>query len=172
MTLLADTGGFNIDYVNVTDSTGGGPIPTPTPAPPPTSTAALLEAADLVPVGTFRLPQTALGSSYGFGSAAGCCGLGTYGVTFNAARNSIYVGGHSYEQRLAEIAIPSSFTGSPIATALSNLIDPLEGKIDASIPAIPIRRSGVPWSTTGCSTSGPIATTTGQGRRHGRSLRG
>ena len=100
--------------------------------PPPSGS--LLQKANLVQVGSFRLPQTTLGSTWGFGANAGCCALGTYGMTFNANRNSIYVGGHPYEQQLAEIAIPSSLSGSPIATALSNLIDPLEGKIGSINP--------------------------------------
>src|SRR6185436_9736917 len=41
---------------------------------------------------------------------------------------------HPYEQRLAEIAIPGSLSGSPVATALSNLIDPLEGKLGSINP--------------------------------------
>jgi hypothetical protein len=101
---------------------------------PPPPSGALLQNTNLVLAGTFRLPSTTLGSTWGFGSNAGCCGLGTYGMTFNPNRNSIYVGGHPYEQRLAEIAIPSSLSGSPIATALSNLIDPLEGKIGSINP--------------------------------------
>jgi len=103
--------------------------------PPPAG--GLVQATSLVPVGTFRLPQSLLGSQWGFGSYAGCCGLGTYGVTFNPARNSIYVGGHPYEQRIAEIAIPAVLTGNPVATALSNLIDPLEGKLGSINPSDP-----------------------------------
>jgi len=102
--------------------------------PPPLPSGSLLQQSNLVALGSFKLPSGKLGSTWGFGSSAGCCGLGTYGVTFNPNRNSIYVGGHPYEQRLAEIAVPSSLSGSPVATALSNLIDPLEGKIGSINP--------------------------------------
>jgi len=111
-----------------------GPAPA---APVATPAGGLVQSTGLVPIGTFRLPSGTLGSTWGFGSSAGCCGLGTYGVTFNPVRNSLYVGGHPYEQRLAEIAIPASFAGSPVATALSNLIDPLEGKLGSINPGDP-----------------------------------
>src|SRR5258708_2780390 len=94
----------------------------------------IVQANNLTYLGAFKLPSGPLGSTWGFGSGTGCCNLGAYGMTYNPARNSIFIGGHPYEQRLAEIAIPSSFTGTPTATALSNLIDPLEGKLDSVNP--------------------------------------
>jgi hypothetical protein len=97
----------------------------------------LLRAEDIIPSGTFRLPQSKLGSKWGFGSYTGCCGLGAYGVAFNPGRNSLYVGGHPYEQRLAEIAIPSSLTDSPVAAALSELVDPFEGRLREINPSDP-----------------------------------
>ena len=97
----------------------------------------LLQPANFIPAGSFRLPQNKLGSTWGFGSHTGCCGLGAYAVTFNPEHNSLYIGGHPYEQRLAEIAIPASLAGYPIATALSPLVDPVEGRIGSINPADP-----------------------------------
>ena len=87
-------------------------------------------------IGTFTLPHSTLGSTWGFGSRSGCCGIGTYAMTYNAAHNSIYIGGHPYEQFLAEVAVPSSFSGGQ-ATALSNLVDPTEGKLGSINPGDP-----------------------------------
>src|SRR5882762_10390871 len=99
------------------------------------TTQPLLQQSSLTYLGAFNLPTGTLGSTWGFGSYAGCCGLGTYGVTYNTAHNSIFIGGHPYEQRIAEIAIPASLSGTPTANALSNLVDPLEGKIGSINPS-------------------------------------
>ena len=82
------------------------------------------------------MPTGTLGSTYGF-SAAGTGGLGTYAMAFNPAHNSIFLGGHPYEQRVAELAIPASFAGTPTATALQNLVDPLEGHLASINPGDP-----------------------------------
>ena len=114
----------------------------PAPAPPPPSpgttpsTAPLVQQASLQYLGSFAVPGTTLGSTYGF-NAAGTGGLGTYAMAFNPARKSIFLGGHPYEQRVAELAIPASLTDTPTATALQNLIDPLEGKLNSINPTDP-----------------------------------
>ncbi len=95
-----------------------------------------IQQADLVYQGSFKLPSGTLGSTYGFGYA-GTGGIGTYAVAFNPNRNSLFVGGHPYEQRVAEVSIPSSFSGTPTASALTNLIDPLEGKLGSINPSDP-----------------------------------
>ncbi|OLD56744.1 MAG: hypothetical protein AUI64_01705, partial [Acidobacteria bacterium 13_1_40CM_2_64_6] len=100
------------------------------------STQPLLQQSSLTYLGSFRVPAGTLGSTYGF-NAAGTGGLGTYAMTFNPARNSLFLGGHPYEQRVAELAIPSSLTGTPTATALQNLIDPLEGRLSSINPSDP-----------------------------------
>ena len=100
------------------------------------STQPLLQQSSLSLIGTFKVPSATLGSTYGFG-AAGTGGLGTYAMAFNTGHNSIFLGGHPYEQRIAELAIPASLTGSPTATALSNLIDPLEGRLGSINPSDP-----------------------------------
>src|SRR5689334_23184579 len=76
------------------------------------STAPLIQANNLTYIGSFTVPSGTLGSTWGF-SAAGTWGLGTYGVTYNPAHNSLFIGGHPYEQRIAEIAIPASISGTP-----------------------------------------------------------
>jgi hypothetical protein len=82
------------------------------------------------------LPTGTLGSTYGF-SYAGTGGRGAYAVTYNPANNSLFIGGHPYEQRVAEVAIPQSISGTPTATALQNMIDPLEGKLGSINPSDP-----------------------------------
>jgi hypothetical protein len=100
------------------------------------STAPLIQSNNLSYIGSFKLPSGTLGSTYGFGYA-GSGGLGTYAVTYNPANNSLFIGGHPYEQKIAEVAIPQSLSGTPIATALQNLIDPLEGKLSSINPSDP-----------------------------------
>jgi hypothetical protein len=100
------------------------------------TTDPLIQQNSLTYLGAFKLPAGALGSTYGFG-AAGTGGLGTYAITFNANRNSLFIGGHPYEQRVAEIAIPTSLSGTPTATALSNLTDPVEGRLGSINPGDP-----------------------------------
>jgi hypothetical protein len=99
-----------------------------------TPSAPLIQSNNLSLAGTFKLPSGKLGSTYGFESA-GTNGIGPYAVTYNPTNNSLFIGGHPYEQRVAEIAIPQSFSGTPTATALQNLIEPLEGKIDSINPS-------------------------------------
>ncbi len=99
-------------------------------------TQPLVQQSSLAFIGSFGVPADTLGSTYGF-SAAGTGGLGTYAMAFNPTRNSIFLGGHPYEQRVAELAIPASLTGTPTAVALSNLIDPLEGRLGSINPSDP-----------------------------------
>ena len=104
------------------------------------STAPLIQANNLTYLGSFTVPSGNLGSTWGF-SAAGTWGLGTYGITYNPANKSLFIGGHPYEQRIAEIAIPASLAGTPTATALQNLIDPLEGALDSINPTQPTSKA-------------------------------
>src|SRR5882724_919568 len=67
------------------------------------SSAPLIQSNNLSYIGSFKLPSGTLGSTYGF-SYAGTNGVGTYGVTYNPANNSLFIGGHPYEQRIAEVA--------------------------------------------------------------------
>ena len=96
----------------------------------------LIQSSNLTYVGSFKVPSGTLGSTYGFGYA-GTGGLGTYGVTYNPANNSLFMGGHPYEQKVAEITVPQSLSGSATATVLQNLKDPLEGKLGSINPSDP-----------------------------------
>ena len=98
--------------------------------------APLIQSSNLSYVGSFKVPSGTLGSTYGFGYA-GTGGLGTYGVTYNPANNSLFMGGHPYEQKVAEITVPQSLSGSATATVLQNLKDPLEGKLGSINPSDP-----------------------------------
>ena len=51
--------------------------------------------------------------------------------------HSLFIGGHPYEQEIAEVAVPQSFSGTPTATVLQNLTDPLEGKLGSINPSDP-----------------------------------
>jgi hypothetical protein len=100
------------------------------------SSAPLIQSNNLSYVGSFKLPSGTLGSTYGFGYA-GAGGGGTYAVTYNPAKKSLFIGGHPWEQKIAEVAIPESFSGTPTATSLQNLTDPLEGKLGSINPSDP-----------------------------------
>jgi hypothetical protein len=114
----------------------GAAAATPAGNPDGPQTQPLLTRSSLTYIGAFRLPGGNLGSTYGF-PYAGSGGIGTYAVAYNPARNSLFLGGHPYEQRIAEIAIPVSLVGTPRAAALSNLIDPLEGRLNSINPSDP-----------------------------------
>jgi hypothetical protein len=100
------------------------------------STAPLVQSNNIVPVGSFVLPSGTFGSTYGFGYA-GTGGLGTYAVTYNPVNNSLFIGGHPYEQKIAEVRIPQILTGNPTATIIQNFADPLEGKLGSINPGDP-----------------------------------
>ncbi|MEQ1574297.1 MAG: Ig-like domain-containing protein [Vicinamibacterales bacterium] len=84
----------------------------------------LVYASGLVYQGAFRVPNTQLGNS-SFGYA-------WKGFAFNPARNSLFMGGHDYEQQIAEIGIPGASTASSlsslaVAPALQGFGDPTDG---------------------------------------------
>jgi hypothetical protein len=68
---------------------------------------------------------------------AGTSGIGTYVVAYNPTNNSLFIGGHPYEQKVAEFKIPGSLSGTPTAQVLQNLKDPLEGRLDSINPSDP-----------------------------------
>ena len=72
------------------------------------SSAPLIQSNNLSLIGSFRLPSGTLGSTYGFGDA-GTGGLGTYAVTYNPANNSLFIGGHPYEQKLPRLPYRNHF---------------------------------------------------------------
>ncbi len=100
------------------------------------SSAPLIQSGGLSLAGTFELPKSLAGSTYGF-NYAGTGGNGAYAVSYNPSNNSLFIGGHPYDQKIAEIIIPQSFVGSPTAAAAQSFADPLEGKMMSINPTDP-----------------------------------
>ena len=126
--------------------------------------APLIQSSNLTYVGSFKVPSGTLGSTYGFGYA-GTGGLGTYGVTYNAANNSLFMGGHPYEQKVAEITVPQSLSGSATATVLQNLKVPAQRQVRyLSILPIQTKRSLDPhlFTITSCISELILTTTVRQ----------
>jgi len=61
--------------------------------------APLLQLSDLEYQGAFRVPQGTIGGS--------TLNYGGTGLTYNPARNSLFLVGHDWDQASAEISIPS-----------------------------------------------------------------
>ena len=79
---------------------------------PATANLPLVQQATLTYQGSFRLPDGEIaGTSFGYGGTA---------IAFNPARGSLYIVGHDWHQRVAEIAVPEIRTDalpSALATA-------------------------------------------------------
>lgn len=97
-----------------------------------TGSGQLLQSTNIVYQGSFKLPSGLQGSTYGLGYG------GAVGV-YNPNRNSLIISGHIYEQKLIEVAIPTNISTSttPTASALTNLIEPLDGKLNSINPTDP-----------------------------------
>jgi hypothetical protein len=98
------------------------------------STAPLLQKANLVYQGAFRVPQ---GSSdqttFNYGGTA---------LSYNAANNSLYMVGHDWYQLSAEISIPPLVNSTSLgalntATILQPFADAVEGKLASVNPGDP-----------------------------------
>lgn len=91
-----------------------------------TTTAPLVQKADLVYQGAFRVPQgTSDTTTFNYGGTA---------ITFNPANNSLFMTGHDWHQLSAEIRIPTIVNSGDInslatATMLQSFKDPTEGKL-------------------------------------------
>jgi len=84
----------------------------------------LLQPNNLTYLGMFRVPEESTGGQYGFDFA------GT-GLAYNAEHNSLFITNHVYEEKVAEISIPSLSTDvSQLVRArlLQPLVDITEGK--------------------------------------------
>ena len=64
------------------------------------ATAPRVQASNLSLLGSFKLPTSLMGTTYGM-TYAGTGGIGTYAVAYNPANNSLFIGGHPYEQEIA-----------------------------------------------------------------------
>jgi len=98
------------------------------------STEPLLQLANLVYQGAFRLPQPNCGSNYA------CFSYGGTAVAYDAADNSLYIVGHPYGQLSAEVSIPalvnsSTLTALNTATLLQQFGDPTNGKLNSVNPS-------------------------------------
>lgn len=80
------------------------------------SSAPLVQKANLVNVGSFRVPN-ASGNGFNYGGGA---------LAYNPANNSLFITGHVYDNYTAEISIPGT---SGTATMLQPLQNSLAGKI-------------------------------------------
>jgi hypothetical protein len=99
-----------------------------------TTTAPLVQKADLVYQGGFRVPQGASDTTtFNYGGTA---------ITFNPANNSLFMTGHDWHQLSAEIKIPTIVNSGNIgslaaATILQSFKDPTEGKLGSINPSDP-----------------------------------
>ena len=81
--------------------------------------AKLIQSSDLSYLGSFKVPQ-------GGGTANGAFEYGGSAMAYNPVNDSIYLVGHVYDQRTAELKIPAL---GGIATTIQPLTDSLEGKL-------------------------------------------
>lgn len=79
------------------------PVPDPTPVPPPAPSGGLIQASNLVYLGSFTVPQ---GINAG-GQAKAGFEYGGYALSYNPANNSLYLTGHDWDQFVGEISIPA-----------------------------------------------------------------
>jgi len=98
------------------------------PPPPPTAAGKgpLVQSSNLVYEGAFRVPgDTINGTSFAYGGTA---------LGFNPARQSLFIVGHDWHQKVAEISIPDIRHSSALlrlgtATVLQPFTDVTEGKM-------------------------------------------
>jgi hypothetical protein len=100
------------------------------------STEPLLQQANLIYQGAFRVPQTACGSTYT------CFSYGGTAITYYAADNSLYMVGHPYGQLSAEVSIPAVVNSTSLgalntATLRQPFADPTGGKRNEVNPGSP-----------------------------------
>jgi hypothetical protein len=91
-----------------------------------TSTAPLVQQTDLVYQGAFRVPQGTTDTN--------TANYGGTSIAYNPARNSLFIVGHEWHQRTAEISIPELVNSTSIgslrtASVLQNFVDATEGKL-------------------------------------------
>ena len=108
---------------------------------------------DVSYLGAFRVPFGPFGSEIVSGNNVDTFAYGGTSIAFNAAHNSLFMVGHDYGQRVAEISIPAVTPGSDIsqlatASILQSFADPTDGLLaNVSIPNC---------TTTGCIKIGGL----------------
>lgn len=80
------------------------------------SSAPLVQKANMVHVGSFRVPNTS-GNGFNYGGGA---------LAYNPANNSLFISGHVHDNHTAEISIPGT---SGTASIIQGLSDSLAGRI-------------------------------------------
>lgn len=106
------------------------PVTPPVVTPPPVGTlpaGALLQLANLVYQGAFHLPQ----GIHAGGSANAGFEYGGTGLSYNPARNSLFLVGHPWDSFVGEISIPGV---GGTASLLQMLTDGTEGKLQTVNP--------------------------------------
>ncbi|OFZ74088.1 MAG: hypothetical protein A3K03_10040, partial [Bdellovibrionales bacterium RIFOXYD1_FULL_44_7] len=109
------------------------PSPTPTPTPTTTGSGKLLQKSDLVYEGAFRVPANVSGSP----DSSRMLQAGGAALTYNQARNSLFIVGHPNHIYTAEISIPQIINSNNMgslstASVLQNLYDSTDGKKNTS----------------------------------------
>src|SRR5262245_49633434 len=93
-----------------------------------------VQLSDLVYQGAFRVPQGSTDqTSFSYGGTA---------LAYNPANNSLFMVGHEWHQRSAEISIPTIINSTNIsslttATLRQNFADATEGKLNQINPTEP-----------------------------------
>ena len=103
------------------------------------STEPLLQPANLVYQGAFRVPAGTFGSAFVNGTNVATFEYGGTGLAFNPNRNSLFLVGHDWGQLVAEISIPAisnvtSLDGMATAAVLQQFSDPTSGALYALGP--------------------------------------
>lgn len=97
------------------------------------SSEPLVQQANLIYKGSFRVPQLATTGD------AGTYDYGGTSIAYNPANNSLFIVGYDPQQYLGEISIPAitnstTIAGLATATVIQPLQDPLEGRINSINP--------------------------------------
>jgi len=93
---------------------------------PDATSAPLVQQSDIAYIGAFRVPVS---DSVGCVPSTGshCFYHGGHALGYNAANNSLFFGGHAWQQQLAEISIPSVIDLNHTAQVLQDLVDVSDG---------------------------------------------
>jgi hypothetical protein len=103
----------------------------------------LLQPADLVYSGAFRLPRggPTEQESFAYGGSA---------LAFDAPNNALFLAGHAWYQRVAEVTIPPLATGPalntyPVATLRQPFVDVFDGKMSTIGPGSTVLGGMLVW---------------------------
>ena len=131
-------------YTLTATNAGGSVTATATVTVTTSTNPLLLQQSDLTYQGAFRLPAGATDQT--------TLAYGGFAMAFNPARNSLYLNGHIYHQKTAEVSIPTITNSASLgalstATILQPLTDITEGRLSTSGPET--STSAGKWSMAG-----------------------